>query len=323
MLRINELSLDPGSIIGLVGPNGSGKSTLLRILAFIEPPSQGALRFNGHAVHSATVELRRQVSLLLQEPVLLQRDVFANVAYGLRARGQADGLKEKVYQALRWVGLDADDFAARPWTRLSGGEAQRVALASRLALRPKVLLLDEPTSSLDLASASLIMEAVNRAQREWGASLVIASHDLIWLYAICDRVVNLHQGRLTDLEAPSFIPGPWRPALHDGLWQNQLPGGQIVTAPQMPAGLAPAIATAALGPESLSISLEPPSADFQANRLAGVVTQLILEHTSNQILVQAAVDRLSFMIRVSPQEARSMALQPGSRSGSISPWNDP
>lgn len=311
VLEINELFLDSGKIIGLVGPNGSGKSTLLRILAFIEPPTQGTLRFSGRPVDSATVELRRQVSLLLQEPVLLQRDVFANVAYGLKARGQTDGLEEKVHQALRWVGLDPLDFAARPWNRLSGGEAQRVALASRLALKPKVLLLDEPTSSLDLASAALIMEAVNRARREWGASLVIASHDLIWLYAICDRVINLHQGRLMDLEAPSFIPGPWHPAAHDGLWQNQLAGGQTITAPAMPAGLTPSIATAALEPASLSISLEPPPSDFQTNRLAGVITQLILEHTSNQILVQTAVDRLSFMIRVSPQEARVMALQPG------------
>ncbi len=144
-LDVPELAIHPGEIVGLVGPNGSGKSTLLRTLAFLDPPDEGMLLFRGAPACPATPELRRQATLLLQEPYLLKTSIFENVAYGVRLRGEKDPVG-RVRKALEAVGLDYDAFARRPWHALSGGEAQRVALASRLALRPAVLLLDEPTA---------------------------------------------------------------------------------------------------------------------------------------------------------------------------------
>jgi tungstate transport system ATP-binding protein len=194
VLDIGHMEFAEGTITGLAGPNGSGKSTLLRMLAFLEPPAKGTIHFLGHPA-SAKSAVNRQVTLLVQEPYLLKRTVFANVAYGLRIRGKND-IPAKVARALEVVGLDPDVFARRQWFELSGGEVQRVALAARLVLKPKLLLMDEPTASLDAKSAELIHEAALSARDEYGAALVIASHDMSWLEAVTDHIHYLENGRL-------------------------------------------------------------------------------------------------------------------------------
>jgi tungstate transport system ATP-binding protein len=195
VLEIDHLEFAEGSITGLAGPNGSGKSTLLRMLAFLDSPAQGTISFLGRPA-PARSGVNRQVTLLVQEPYLLKRTVFANVAYGLRIRSKND-IPAKVARALEIVGLDPAIFAKRQWFELSGGEVQRVALAARLALKPKLLLMDEPTASLDAKSAELIHNAALSARDEYGASLVIASHDMAWLEAVTDHIHHLENGRLT------------------------------------------------------------------------------------------------------------------------------
>ena len=153
VLDIERLAIAGGAITGLVGPNGSGKSTLLRMLGCIERPTEGRILYNGEAIGPFCEASRFQITLLPQEPFLMKRSVFSNVCYGLKLRGEKNGLVERVHRALALVGLPAERFANRPWYALSGGEAQRVALAARLVLKPKVLLLDEPTASVDAASA--------------------------------------------------------------------------------------------------------------------------------------------------------------------------
>lgn len=199
VLSVERLSIEPGSIVGLAGPNGSGKSTLLRLLAFLEAPASGTLTFEGEPVSTKPNGVHRQVTLLVQEPYLLKRTVHANVAYGLKVRGATD-IPHRVNHALEMVGLDPETFADRQWYELSGGERQRVALAARLALRPKVLLMDEPTASLDGQSATLIRQAALSARKEYGASLVIASHDMAWLSAVSDHIVHLDQGEIKDIK---------------------------------------------------------------------------------------------------------------------------
>lgn len=197
VLAVDRLDIEPGSIAGLAGPNGSGKSTLLRLLAFLETPASGTLTFMGNPVPDKPNGVHRQVTLLVQEPYLLKRSVHANVAYGLKARGES-GITKKVNHALEIVGLSPDEFSHRQWFELSGGEAQRVALAARLVLKPKALLMDEPTASLDGQSAAMIRQAALAARKEYGASLVIASHDMAWLNAVCDHVIHLENGIITD-----------------------------------------------------------------------------------------------------------------------------
>ena len=196
VLSIDHLTVKPSAIIGLIGPNGSGKSTLLRLLGLIEKPTQGEIVYNGYPVAPFSEDARFQITLLPQEPFLMKRNVFKNVAYGLKLRGDVSNMEDRVSQALSWVGLKADDFMKRPWYALSGGETQRVALAARLVLKPKVLLLDEPTTSVDAPSARLIREASLKAREEWGTTLVIASHDWSWLYEVCDEILHLFKGRI-------------------------------------------------------------------------------------------------------------------------------
>ncbi|WP_272701258.1 energy-coupling factor ABC transporter ATP-binding protein [Desulfovibrio sp. Fe33] len=194
VLDIDHLEFEKGSIIGLAGPNGSGKSTMLRLLAFLESPAHGTITFLGRPAQARSA-VNRQVTLLVQEPYLLKRTVFANVAYGLRIRRKND-IPGKVARALEIVGLDPAIFAKRQWYELSGGEVQRVALAARLVLKPKLLLMDEPTASLDAKSAELIHQAVLSARDEYGASLVIASHDMPWLEGVTEHIHYLDSGRL-------------------------------------------------------------------------------------------------------------------------------
>ncbi|MFP3981910.1 MAG: ATP-binding cassette domain-containing protein, partial [Desulfobacterales bacterium] len=147
VLEIDRMVVYPGEIIGISGPNGSGKSTLLRILALVESPVQGRVFFSGRPTNPNDLQSRRQITLLSQSPYLLKRSVLGNVSYGLKIRG-ITGKREKARAALSMVGLDPQEFAGRMWYELSGGEAQRVALAARLALGPRALLLDEPTAYL-------------------------------------------------------------------------------------------------------------------------------------------------------------------------------
>ena len=161
-LDIENFSIQPGTITGIIGPNGSGKSTLLKMLAFIDKPGKGKVLFKGEPAEPFADHVRFQATLLTQEPYLMKRSVFKNISYGLELRRDTRNLSDRVYDALALVGLSGNDFLHRKWYELSGGEAQRVALAARLILKPEVLLLDEPTASIDAASAQIIKDTALR-----------------------------------------------------------------------------------------------------------------------------------------------------------------
>lgn len=199
VLEVDRLDIEEKSITGLIGPNGSGKSTLMRILAFLERPASGEGTFQGEPLSQVSLAQRRQVTMLSQEPYLLKRSVQGNVSYGLRIRGHSDTARP-VSHALRKVGLDPAKFLHRSWRELSGGEAQRVALAARLVLKPRVLLLDEPTASVDRKSSELILKAVLEARESWGTTLIITSHQLPWLRQVADRILSMDYGKLTRLD---------------------------------------------------------------------------------------------------------------------------
>jgi len=226
-LNIPDFSIEPGSAVGLIGPNGGGKTTLLRILAFIERPQGGEILFDGERTRVEDAPLTRSVSMLLQEPYLLKRSVFENVAYGLKVRGERKRLKQKVEEALGTVGLDFQDFSRRSWYELSGGEAQRVALAARLILKPRVLILDEPTASVDEKSALLIKDAVIESRSKDGTTLIIASHDHFWLNSITTDIRRVYRGRVLGKAVRNVIIGPWVD-IGEGLCRTTLPDGQPV-----------------------------------------------------------------------------------------------
>ncbi len=306
VLRIDRLEIPAGSIVGVIGPNGSGKSTFLKMAGFVEKPTAGEIVYNGKLAGPFSPEVRHKVSLMPQEPFLMKRAVWNNVAYGLRVRKDIDRLEPRIQTALSWVGLDAAEFAKRPSYALSGGEAQRVALAARLILKPEVLLLDEPTASIDALSAQLIKDAALKARSEWGTTLIIASHDWQWLYGVCDRVVHLVRGRLMGTGRENIVFGPWEQGAN-GLWGKALSDGQRILV-QRP----PDIFSAAVIDDAAIVPAEGPLPTRGHHaRLSGLITRLALEKASGDIIGSVLVANLPFTATLTEAEVREHGLYPG------------
>ena len=304
VLEIEHLGIQPASIVGLIGPNGSGKSTLLKMLGLIEKPTKGEIRFNGRQVEPFSEEARFLITLLPQEPFLLKRNVFDNITYGLKLRGNGSLLMKKAHKALAMVGLSSDEFIQRPWYALSGGETQRVALAARLALKPKVLLLDEPTASVDASSAQLIREAALRARQESGMTLVIASHDLQWLFEICDEVLHLFKGKIFGKGRESVIFGPWH-ELSAGQWGKILPDAQLLRVPAPPSPDAAALINL------LSVDMEPAHRTDEIIVLKGTVSRLSLEKKTGHVFATVLVGSHPFTMRLPPDQKEHQKIYPG------------
>lgn len=269
VLDIPELRIARGSINGLAGPNGSGKSTLLKLLSLAEKTRSGAVTYFDEQGNTINTNGRSKVTLLPQEPYLLRRSVHDNIVYGLKIRGIREGLHEAVARSLELVGLQ-QSFAERHWSELSGGEAQRVALAARLILQPDCLLLDEPTASVDMESARSIRKAVLMAQKEWGTTLIIASHNQFWLNDICDRIIYLYNGRILDFTYENVLPGPWE-RVASRLYCTRLADGQLfyVSKPPRPKS------SAVIAPEALELSERQPSDSEKS--LHGLVTGIFFD----------------------------------------------
>ena len=302
-LDIDSFSIQPGTITGIIGPNGSGKSTLLKMLAFIDKPGKGKILFKGKSAEPFAENVRFQVTLLSQEPYLMKRSVFKNISYGLELRRDIHDLPNRVHDALSLVGLPGNDFLHRKWYELSGGEAQRVALAARLILKPEVLLLDEPTASIDAASAQVIKDTVLLAQNKWGTTLVIASHDWEWLYDICEHVAHLFRGRFFGTGRQNFIFGPWsEPA--PGKWVKKLQDGQSLEVPCPPSKDAIAI----INPENMRLFT-----DKKACTIQGTVTRLVLEKHTREIIIIVQAANQAITARLSPENTHRHTPYPGQK----------
>jgi tungstate transport system ATP-binding protein len=308
VLSTDRLELARGGIIGVIGPNGSGKSTFLRLAGFVEKQTRGEILFNGNAAGPFAPDIRSRVALLPQEPFLLKRSVFSNVAYGLQIRGVKAGLSEQVSQSLAQVGLDGRDFAQRPSYALSGGEAQRVALAARLILKPEVLLLDEPTANIDALSAQLIQDAALKAQRDWGTTLIIASHDWQWLYEVSDTVLHLFKGRFFGTGRENILFGPWK-KFEEGGWGKALAGGQRLRVPDPPAEDAAAVI------EDMRVLDHHDTGPLGsvACILSGMVTRLALEKASGNIRASILVAGIPFTVLLPQPRIQEQGLYPGRR----------
>ncbi len=189
VLRDVTLSIRPGST-ALVGPSGSGKSTLLRLLNRLADPDEGVVRFHGTDVRELNpLDLRRRVGLVPQLPAPVPGSVGDNVSFGPRLHGEEVDPERPV----RLAGLDSS-FLERDASRLSVGEQQRVMLARALALEPEVLLLDEPTASLDPAATAAVEDALRNLHE---VSLVLVTHDRGQAERLAQRTVELDGGRVT------------------------------------------------------------------------------------------------------------------------------
>jgi ABC-type sulfate/molybdate transport systems ATPase subunit len=189
-----DLAVRRGEVVGVVGRSGSGKSTLLHAIAGLVPVSFGRVLVDGEELATADPRARAEhVGLVFQDHQLFPHlDVYSNVALALRVRG--DSASERVLAAL--AELDVERLADRTPSTLSGGQRQRVAIARACVLAPRVLLLDEPTASLDGASASTLSTLVRRLALN--AAVLVVSHDESFVEATCTRALVATAGRLAE-----------------------------------------------------------------------------------------------------------------------------
>ncbi|NLK66620.1 MAG: ATP-binding cassette domain-containing protein [Campylobacteraceae bacterium] len=190
VLDIENLEFDSSKITALMGTNGSGKSTLLRLIAGLEKGVSGEIK--------STLK-PSNISILLPEPMLLKRSVRENFKFILKINGLENEFESRVGESLELAGLD-ESFLDKKHYALSSGQTQRVAFALVLALRKPLILLDEPTNSLDLASAKLFANAIEQMNEKYGCGFIIASHDEKWLSAIAHESVFLHAGKVAQFE---------------------------------------------------------------------------------------------------------------------------
>jgi len=196
----------PGEVLAMLGPSGCGKSTLLRAVAGLEPTEPGAVRWDGVDLARVPVH-RRAFGLMFQDGQLFpHRDVGGNVGFGLRMAGVPRPTRvARVGELLELVGLDG--WQRRNVATLSGGEQQRVALARALAARPRLLLLDEPLSSLDRALRERLASQLSDILRRTGTTALYVTHDHDEAFAVADRVGVMDHGALLQVAKPSQL---WR-----------------------------------------------------------------------------------------------------------------
>jgi tungstate transport system ATP-binding protein len=206
-LAVDLLDVRAGEILAVMGPNGSGKSTLIRVLGLLERPGEGRVLVRGVPMDPwATLDVRRQIATVLQQPWLADMTVADNVALGLRFRGV--GAAERERRARPWLErLGVASLSDRDARRLSGGEAQRVALARALVLEPAVLLLDEPFAALDAPTRAVLVEDLCQILRTERITTVVVTHDRGEAQLLADRVAVLLGGCLGQVDATATVFG--------------------------------------------------------------------------------------------------------------------
>jgi sulfate transport system ATP-binding protein len=209
-IALDDVSLDVpgGELVALLGPSGSGKTTLLRIIAGLEPADQGTIHFHGHDATDQPVR-ERQVGFVFQHYALFRHmSVFENVAFGLRVRPKSvrpsdAEIRDTVMGLLHLVQLDV--LAKRRPSELSGGQRQRVALARALAVKPRVLLLDEPFGALDAKVRKELRRWLRRLHEEVHVTSVFVTHDQEEALEVSDRVVIMNEGKVEQTGTPEEV----------------------------------------------------------------------------------------------------------------------
>lgn len=208
-----SLQIDEGDIYGLIGFSGAGKSTLLRTINLLERPDAGTVAVDGEELTKLNLrELRRRrlsIGMIFQHFNLLNNlNVYDNVSFPLEiAKVPKAEWRPRIERCLEMVGL-SDKAKAYP-AKLSGGQKQRVAIARALANEPKILLCDEPTSSVDPQTTGSILAALKDINRKLGITIVIVTHEMNVVQAICNKVAVMEQGRVVerfDLDEKNIVP---------------------------------------------------------------------------------------------------------------------
>lgn len=199
-----SLSVHNGEMVALLGPSGSGKSTLLKLITGIERPDSGDIHFDGSSILNIEPNKRGAVLMFQKSYLFPFLTVEENIGFGLKVQGAStQTIRAEVKRMLDLIGLPG--IEKRKVGQLSGGEGQRVALARALVTNPKLLLLDEPLSSLDTEVRMNLQEAIRVIQRELGVTTIFVTHDLGEAMAMSDRMALLLNGEIVALDKPENL----------------------------------------------------------------------------------------------------------------------
>ncbi|MCY3834035.1 MAG: phosphate ABC transporter ATP-binding protein [Chloroflexi bacterium] len=195
VLRDISLDVAEGELLVVIGPSGSGKSSLLRCLNRLNEIESGSIQLDGRSIYDMPVtELRRQVGMMFQKTAAFEGSVAENIAYGARLRGGALS-RESILDLMAQVSLEGE-LLDKPAAELSGGQEQRLAIARALALNPSLLLLDEPTSSLDPIATNHVEESLLRLRERTNLTMIWVSHAIEQARRVGSRVLLLDGGRV-------------------------------------------------------------------------------------------------------------------------------
>ena len=249
VLDVPVLDVHEREVLAVIGPNGAGKSTLLQMMAGLLKPQHGSLYYRGQIVATSALSYRRRIALVLQEPLLLNSSVLANVTIGLRFRRLTrHEASQRAMRALERLGVAA--LAKRPARTLSGGEAQRVSLARALVLEPDVLLLDEPFGALDAPTRASLMDDLRSLLDKSQTTTLFVTHDRDEALALGDRIAVLLDGRIRQLDAPERVfSAPADEAVATFVGVETILAGQI-------AGFADGLAAVQIGEQMLEVPVE-------------------------------------------------------------------
>ncbi len=303
VLAIESLELERGTITALVGPNGSGKSTLLRVLAFVEQPRTGTLSLDGQPVVNRTDRrrARRLVTLVEQRPLLFPGTVRDNLLYALSLHGfSAADAPHHAHSSLDRLGVrELGDRSARD---LSEGDTQRVALARAVALKPAVLLLDEPIAGADRAAANQFHQVLEE-ERDRGTALCFASHQLEDAYRWSERLIALADGRSSPVSPENLF----RTMIPEGTGARTVRVGplelEVVTDKSGPA-------TIAIPAADIIVSLQPLFSSAR-NQFTGQVTKISDDgHGGVTLTVDVG---LELAVRITRHALEELSIQLGAR----------
>ncbi|MFE4620458.1 ABC transporter permease [Streptomyces sp. NPDC056747] len=315
-----ELTLDaePGTTIAVVGPNGAGKTTLLRALLGLTPRAHATLRLGDTDVTDLPPH-RRQVAWVPQDGALFPHlSALSNTAYGLRAHGVPRAEARRAARA--WLDrLGVGHLAHRRPAQLSGGQAQRVALARALAVRPRLLLLDEPLAALDQTTRAHVRHTLRSHLAGFGGVCLIVTHDPVEAVSLADRVLVLEEGRTLQDASPAEVSRhPRSPWVARMLGSNAWPGaasteglaldggGTLVAAEPPPPGTR---ALAIIAPEAVAVHREKPGGSPR-NVWPGTVREITTSGSRLRVLVTS--DRAPDLVaEITPQAAAELGLADG------------
>ena len=200
-LKNVNIEIKEGSITGLIGHTGSGKSTMLQLLNGLSTPSDGRVYLDGEDIWQKPKEIgkvRYRVGLVMQYPEyqLFEETVEKDIAFGPKNMGLSnEEISERIREAIDFVGLSPDVLQKNPFD-LSGGQKRRVAIAGVIAMRPEVLVLDEPAAGLDPQGRDVILDGVFKYREKTGATIIIVSHSMEDMARLCDDIIVLSHGEV-------------------------------------------------------------------------------------------------------------------------------